>query len=222
MLKFITIEGIEGSGKSTLQQMLAESLQTLFPEVVLTREPGATAVGKSIRRLLLDPSITDLDPRAELFLFAADRVQHLSEVVRPALARGALVICDRYIHSTLAYQGYGHGLDLTSVMRVLEFATGGLQPDLVLLLDLNAETGLQRVSLRHSCTATTDSRETAFSANGHDRIEEQSLEFHQRVRQGFLAMAEQNGDRFAVINALQSAEEVHKAAVEAVSQRLER
>ena len=139
---FLTLEGVEGAGKSTLRGALVDLLSDLGKEIVVTREPGATELGRTIRTLLLDPATKGLDPLAELLLFSADRAQHLCEVVRPALARGALVICDRFTHSTLAYQGYGRGLPLDILEQLNRVTTKGLAPDLVLLLDLPAEEGL--------------------------------------------------------------------------------
>lgn len=191
---FVVLEGGEGAGKSTQLQRLSAWLVAQGHEVVVTREPGATPVGAKIRALLLDPSTT-LDPRAEALLYAADRAQHVATVVRPALARGAVVISDRYIDSSLAYQGVGRALATEDVARLSRWATEDLRPNLVLLLDVDPSVGLARA------TGTPD------------RIEQESLEFHRAVRQGFLDLAAGNPDRYLVVPAEQPADVVHAAVV---------
>ncbi len=191
MALFVTLEGVEGAGKSTLRDSLAVLLKNEFPEIVTTREPGATKLGQIIRSLLLDPANKELDPLAELMLFSADRAQHVAEIIRPALTRGALVLCDRFIHSTLAYQGYGRGLHLPLLEGLNSVSTGNLAPDLVLLLDLPPEEGLRRAEARAS--ASIDAALTRF--------EEHELSFHQRVREGFLELAKQKGAPIVVLNA---------------------
>ena len=141
---FITFEGPEGSGKTTQIQPLFADLQSRGYDVVLTREPGGTAIGDQIRRVLLDPANQEMLLEAEILLFSASRAQLVGQVVRPALERGAIVICDRFADSTMAYQGYGRGLDLESLHRITQFATGGLMPDLTVYLDLDVEEGLRR------------------------------------------------------------------------------
>lgn len=165
---FITLEGGEGVGKTTQQALLAERLQREGYACVSTREPGGTALGEALRELLLhgDP----LTPLAELLLYAADRAEHVSKVVAPALAAGQVVVCDRFTDSTLAYQGYGRGLDLEQIRQLNHLATGGLQPHLTLWLDLAPEVGLARSRLG-------------------DKLEQEHLEFHRRVYRGFQALA---------------------------------
>lgn len=207
MGRFITIEGVEGSGKSTLAKRVAAEVSHRFPEVVLTREPGATAIGKEIRSLVLAEKEQGLTPLAELFLFAADRAQHLEEVVRPALSRGALVLCDRFVDSSYAYQGYGRGLDMTLLRDTMRLATGGLIADLVVLLDLDPETGLDRARARES---EDPGKWTRFEAD--------TLDFHRRIRAGFLELAKAEPNRFLVIDATLPPEDVAKRVAERIAQ----
>ena len=180
---FIALEGGEGAGKSTQIRLLQEWLQERGHEVVVTREPGATPVGAKIRALLLDPATGRLAPRAEAMLYAADRAQHVAEVIRPALERGAVVLTDRYVDSSLAYQGAGRELAVEEVARLSSWATGGLRPDLVVLLDVDPVVGLAR------------------AGSSPDRIEAESLDFHRRVRLGFLSLAEDDAERYLVVPA---------------------
>ncbi len=222
MSYFVTIEGIEGAGKSTLRTKVAEAAAQMAKEVVVTREPGATALGQAVRAIVLDSEQKKMSPVAELMLFAADRAQHVEEIIRPALARGALVLCDRYIHSTLAYQGYGRGLPLESLHDLNRLTTGGLTPDLVLLLDLAPAVGLERAKSRaQRASGTIDTsaiRESGAkpAETGWNRFEEQTLDFHNRVREGFLSMAKDSGGQFHVLNADQPAERVAAEAIKAL------
>lgn len=177
--RFIVVEGIEGSGKSTLVRGFIERLRTDGRDVVATREPGGTATGDAIRSVFLDRTLT-IGPLTETFLVNAARAQHVEELIRPALDAGRMVLCDRFTDSTLAYQGYGRGLDLASLRRVCDAATGGTQPDLVLLIDLPVEAARARV------------RERSYV---FDRIESEDAAFHERVRQGFLELAQSSGHR---------------------------
>jgi len=205
---FITLEGVEGAGKSTLRDALALKFGALNQELILTREPGATAIGRRLREILLDPQNTQLAPLAELMLFCADRAQHVAEVIQPGLKRGSIVICDRYIHSTLAYQGYARGLALDKLNSLMDFVTNGLLPDVVLLLDLDPALGLARVQTRES------------GPTKHDRIEELALDFHRRVRQGFLAMAQADEKRFILLDATLDAETLAERAFSEVTKRI--
>ncbi|MCB0360748.1 MAG: dTMP kinase, partial [Bdellovibrionales bacterium] len=181
---------------------------------------------RTLRNILLSPETKNLEPTAELMLFAADRAQHVAEVIRPALARGALVICDRFTHSTVAYQGYGRGLPLPMLHDLNRVVTGGLQPDLVVLLDLPPEIALNRVqerSEKSTGTAHADELkqpEEQSLSETLDRFEQQSLAFHRAVRQGFLSMAAEESGRFVTIDATSPLEHVVEQAVSAIRERL--
>lgn len=208
---FISFEGIEGSGKSTAQRLLAEHLQGLGYDPLLTREPGGCALGRSLRPILLDARTRGLSSRAELYLFLADRAQHVAEVIRPALEAGQTVLCDRYADSTLAYQGYGRGLDPEHLRRINDMATGGLMPDLTLLLDLPVHCGLERAGVRNREEGTVLSE---------GRFDAESLEFHERVRQGYRSLAAEEPERFAIIDAAQPPEDVVLQCLSAVEASL--
>jgi len=198
-MAFITFEGMEGCGKSTQAKLLARAIG---PDAVLTQEPGGTAIGRAIRQLLLDPANRAMSAEAEVLLFFADRAQHVAEVIRPALAAGKIVISTRYVDTSLAYQGYGRGLDLDRIRSVAVLATGGLSPDLTLFFDLPLEIGLARVVRR----------------GGRDRLESEVREFHERVRNGYLELAAAEPDRWIRIDASGSEADVEartRAAVEA-------
>jgi dTMP kinase len=180
---FITFEGGEGCGKSTQSRLLLKKLERQNIPAVLTHEPGGTALGDEIRKVLKKKRDSFISPQAELFLLAASRVQLLAEIIRPALEEGKVVVCDRFTHSTLVYQGYGRGLDLTTVETVNNIATQDLKPDLTILLDISPEQGLARKrSLK-------------------DRFELEDLSFHRRVREGYLKIAAAEPDRWLVIDA---------------------
>ena len=191
---FVAFEGGEGAGKSTQSELLAGWLIERGFEVVVTREPGATGIGRQLRKLLLDPDNGELAPRAEALLYAADRAQHVATVIRPGLARGAIVVSDRYVDSSLAYQGVGRALSTAEVERLSQFATSGLKPDLTVLLDVRVSDGLTRTSQR-------DARP--------DRLEAEPAEFHERVRAAFRALADAAPDRYLVIDASLSPAQIH-------------
>ncbi|RMH72260.1 MAG: dTMP kinase [Gemmatimonadetes bacterium] len=185
---FITFEGIEGSGKSTQIQLLAERLQAQNYTCVVTREPGGTALAEKIRDLLLDPEHTTMSPRAELLLYAASRNQHLHEKIIPALERGDIVICDRFYDSTTAYQGAGRVLEPALIQTVTDVAVGSHRPDLTFFIDVPVAVGLDRIRQRHGQL---------------DRLESETLDFHERVREGYLAIAQNEPERVVLIDGMQ-------------------
>lgn len=198
---FITLEGPEGSGKSSQIPGLAAYLRERGLTVLTTREPGGTVIGDQVRQVLMRMENTAMNPRTETLLFCAARAQFVEEVVRPHLAAGEVVISDRYADSTLAYQGYGHGNSLDALRALLAFATGGLQPDLTLLLDVDPEIGLSR-------------RKT--SGGEWNRLDAYEVAFHCRVRDGYLELAREEPQRWHVIDASQPAEVVQSAVRQAV------
>jgi len=207
--KFITFEGPEGGGKSTHIRLLADYLRERGVDLVLTREPGGTPTGEAIRGLLQhDGAGESPTDRAELLLFLASRAQHVERLIRPALSDGKWVLCDRFDDSTLAYQGYGRGLDLSLLQAMNSFATAGLKPDLTVLLDVSPETSRQRLLMRHAQTSGTP-----------DRIEREPDAFHVRLRNGFLDLARQNPDRFLVMNADREVSRVAQDIREATARR---
>ena len=203
---FITLEGPEGSGKTTAVEAAVKALQEKGYEIVRTREPGGTPIAEQIRNVILDKANTNMDPRTEALLYAASRRQHLVEKVWPALKEGKIVICDRYLDSSLAYQGGARGLGVDEVLNVNLFATENTWPDLTLLFDIKPEVGLARI-------ASNASREV-------NRLDLEKLEFHNKVRDTFLALAKKYPDRYVIIDASQSREEVAKATLEAIMNRL--
>jgi dTMP kinase len=188
MGKFITFEGPDGSGKTTQIRRLADWLSAQGAEVLLTREPGGTAISEQIRAVLHDLKNTAMHPRTEILLYSAARAQLVAEKIRPHLAAGGIVLSDRYADSTLAYQGYGHGLDLETLRLITAFATDRLQPDLTLLFDVDAETGLRR----------------RLAGGGEwNRLDDYALAFHQRVRTGYLELARAEPLRWVKVDAAQ-------------------
>lgn len=193
---FITLEGGEGAGKSVQLEALAIELSGQGPNVVSTREPGGTPLGERLREVLLDVG-SGFDPLAEAMLFAAARAELVATVIKPALDRGEFVICDRYSDSTVVYQGYASEVDLMSIGQLNQIATGGLLPDLTILLDLPVEHGLQR-------------------SGGDDRFESEDLAFHERVRKGYLALAEHDTERWLVVDATQERVAITSQIVERI------
>lgn len=204
---FITFEGIEGSGKTTQQQRLAALLRERGRTVVVTKEPGGTPLADRIRAILLD-SASVIDPIAEVFLFAASRRQHTTEVIEPALARGEIVLCDRYADSTLAYQGFGRLNDLDRLRALNDWATDSLKPHVTLLYDLPEEVGLGRAVSRN-----------AIAPQDEGRFEAEDLRFHRRVREGYLAMAAAEPERFTIIDANGTIDEVFERTLETLRRR---
>jgi len=196
---FITLEGIEGSGKTSQVKKMAAFLEDGGHSYLLTREPGGTRLGSRIRQVLLDPESSNLDPIAELLLYNADRVQHVREVIQPALAAGKIVICDRYVDATRSYQGVARRLDADLVETLHRLLVDDLNPDLTFLLDLPPDQGLRRAWAQIDSGARSD-HETRF--------EKEALAFHARVREGYLRLAGNEPDRFVIIDAAVSLEEV--------------
>lgn len=203
--QFITFEGGEGAGKSTQLKMLAEALERAGIEVVTTREPGGSPGAEAIRGLLVTGAVDRWDAHTEALLHTAARRDHLARTVWPALERGAWVICDRFADSTLAYQGYGHGLPKDFITSLTRLAIGDFKPDLTLILDFPVEEGLKRAGGR---------------GGAEDRYERMGLAFHERLRQGFLEIARQDADRCTVVNAAASLDDVHQSILRAVKSRL--
>jgi len=196
---FITFEGIEGCGKTTQIELLATFFQKIHRPYLLTREPGGSPLGRRIREILLTPHNGGIEPLAEYFLYAADRVQHLREVILPALRRGEVVLCDRYFDATMAYQGYGRGLDLKWLEAIHRWAMENVTPHLTYLLDLPVEVGLQRALTRMGQTALRE-----------DRFEREALDFHRRVREGYLSLARQDPQRFIVLDGMRDPLSLHQ------------
>ena len=210
MSRFITFEGIEGCGKSTQLQLLAELLKAQGQGVTTTREPGGCPIADQVRAILLDAAHQALVPTAELLLYAAARAQHVAEVIRPALREGRIVLCDRFTDATIAYQGYGRGLSQSLITELNRLATGGLRPDLTVLLDCPVEVGLSRALAR--INATEGARE--------ERFEQESGLFHQRVREAYLVLAAQETDRFVIVDGSGSVEATAAAVATLVLPRL--
>jgi len=207
---FITFEGIEGSGKSTQIALLANYLTARGVRYVLTREPGGTLIGDQIRKILLDPANRVLDPAAELLLYAASRAQHLREIIVPALAGGANVLCDRFSDATLAYQGYGRGLNIEMIRALDRIVTAGMRPDLTLLFDIEAASGIARARGRNN----------SRGLEAEARFENEELAFHERVRQGYLALLAQEPERIQVVDASSSAEAIQAKVRKILDERL--
>jgi dTMP kinase len=180
---FITLEGPEGAGKSTQLKLISKQLEAVNYKHVVTRDPGGTALGRQIRRIVLSPE-NEIEKLAELLLYQADRAQNVAEVIKPALKEGLLVFCDRYTDSTLAYQGFGRGMSLELIEKLNEISTGGLKPELTLLFDIESEEGLARLH-----------------PGSQDRLEREALEFHKSVREGYKQLAQRDPQRWQIIDA---------------------
>lgn len=205
---FITLEGIEGSGKTTQVGHILKFLQTTGHDCVITREPGGTRIGKKIRAILLDPESKDMNPLAELLLYTADRAQHIKELVNPLLAAGKTVLCDRYFDATLAYQGFARGLDIGLINQIHKLILKNLKPDITILLDLPPEKGLSRAWKQI---------ENGARAGIETRFEKETLSFHAKVRSGYLELARLEPERFRVIDASKDESQVRKEIIKVLS-----
>ena len=194
---FITFEGPDGCGKTTQMNLLANYFENIGKKVVLTREPGGKGLGEKVREILLNYE-GDVSDRCESFLFLADRAQNIDIIVTPAIQRGEIVLCDRHIDSTVAYQGYGRGLDIKEINMLNNLATNGKKPDLTFVFDVDVETSMKRVGKEK------------------DRMESAGIDFHNRVRNGYLELAKQEPKRIKVIDATKSIEEIHQKVVEII------
>lgn len=208
---FITLEGIEGAGKTTQAARIAEFLRQRGHGCVTTREPGDTRIGKKIRAILLDPENSDLVPLAELFLYAADRAQHVHERILPALQEGKTVICDRFFDATTVYQGFARGLDLEIIESIHRLVPGELKPDMTILFDLPPEVGLKRAWGQINSGGRTGKE---------SRFEKEALAFHEKVRAGYLNLAHREPDRFFVVDAAESADRVTDCIFRMLCERL--
>ncbi len=204
MKNFITLEGPEGGGKSTQAKRLVDHLQAQGHEVLLTREPGGTEIGDQIRQVIMSLENKSMSPEAEFLLFSASRAQVVRELIEPQLERGGFVVCDRFYDSSLAYQGYGHELDLELLRTITGFVSGGLVPDLTFLLDLTSELGLERRK----------------QGGRWNRLDDYDLAFHERVREGYHRLAELDPDRWVQIDAAQTEDEIQAEIQEAIEVRL--
>lgn len=194
---FITFEGPDGCGKTTQMNLLAQYFEKKGKKVVLTREPGGKGLGEKVREILLNYN-GEVSDRCESFLFLADRAQNIDIIVKPAIEQGEIVLCDRHIDSTVAYQGYGRGLDINEINILNNLATGGKKPDLTLVFDVDVETSMKRVGKEK------------------DRMESAGIDFHNRVRNGYLELAKQEPTRIKVLDATKTIEEIHEKVVEIV------
>jgi len=202
---FITFEGVEGSGKSTQMNLLAEYLKGKGYDVVMTREPGGTALGDSVRSVVLNPNFSNMDSRAELLLYAASRAELVSEVIKPTLEAGKIVLCDRFADSSLAYQGFGRGISLDEIERLNEWATQSISPQLTIFLSIPTKRGLDRAT-----------------KNFADRIEKESIDFHKRVKIGYEELARKYPNRIRLVDGLDDPQQIHQKIVQIVEDFLKK
>lgn len=198
---FITFEGPEGGGKSTQVERFIKSLRELQYDVVQTREPGGTVISEKIRSILLDPNHHVMNHRTEMLLYAASRAQHVAEVIEPSLAQGKIVVCDRFIDASVAYQGYGLGLPVDEILHVNSLATNRTAPHRTYLLDLPVEVGMKRIAEKRG-------HNEDLQAVGLDRIESKELDYHRSVRQGFIEIAKKESERVKIIDATRDIEQI--------------
>ncbi len=206
MSLFITLEGPEGSGKTSAIKLVREALEQMGHEIIMTREPGGTPISEQIRNVILDKDNTAMDSRTEALLYAASRRQHLVEKIWPALKEGKIVFCDRYLDSSLSYQGYARGLGIDDILKVNEYATEGTYPDITFLFDIDPELGLERINKNKD-------REV-------NRLDVEKLSFHQKVREGYLILSKRFPDRYIVIDASKPLEEVSSKVLKEILNRL--
>jgi dTMP kinase len=209
MVRFITFEGGDGTGKTTQIRSLESHLKKIGRSCVVTREPGGTALGRLIRKVLLEVGDHEVAPATELLLYLADRAQHVNEVIMPAIQAGNIVLCDRFTDSTVAYQGYARGMDLRLLQQLNDFADRGFRPDLTFLLDCPVSVALSRTARRQSAIGPRE-----------DRFEREKVEFHEKVRAGFLKLAQAEPRRFRIIDALRPAEETAAEIRDTIDQEL--
>lgn len=207
---FITIEGIEGSGKTTQIKNIVEFLESKGYDCVVTREPGGTKIGEKIRSILLDPENRDMEPVCELLLYCSDRAQHIKELINPALSEGKTIICDRFFDATLVYQGYARGLDIDLITGLHKMTVDGLKPDITILLDLLPEIGLSR-AWKQINNGSRSGEETRF--------EKETLSFHEKIRAGYLELARLEPKRFRIIDASKSENQVKQQIINALRKK---
>lgn len=212
MIRFVTFEGGDGTGKTTQIQAAEKYLRERNRDCVVTREPGGTALGQLIRKVLVEVGDHEIAPATELFLYLADRAQHVNQIIRPAIDAGKIVLCDRFTDSTLVYQGYGRGIELDWVRRLNDTASEGLRPDLTFLFDCPVDVGRTRTALRQEQAAADGSPE--------DRFEREEIQFHEKVRRGFLEVARGDPERFRIIDAARSVSEVTEQIREILDREL--
>jgi len=210
---FITFEGIEGTGKSTQIKKVKEYLESMGKEVFVTLEPGGSRIGQELRKMLLHVDNKDITPITELFLYLADRAQHIGQIIKPQVEAGKVVLCDRFADSTIVYQGYGRGLDTRVLKDLNEVAVDGLWPDLTVVLDIDPEIGLKRAMLRN----IEDGK-----AKEEGRFEAEHISFHNRIRQGYLTWAALNHNRMEVVSAANTPDDVFARIKEVIDARLEK
>jgi len=208
---FISFEGIEGSGKTTQLEYVCQLLEKNGKKCVITREPGGTKIGEKIRSILLDRDSKNIDPVTELLLYVADRVQHIKEVIKPGVAGGRIILCDRYFDATMVYQGYARGIEKHMLKELHRLTCGNLMPDITFLLDLPPEIGLNRAWMQIN---------RGERAGNETRFEEEKLSFHQKVRSGYLDLAEVYPSRFHVIDAEKEVEKVRDEILQGLSLKL--
>lgn len=220
MIRLISFEGGDGSGKTTQLKLLESYLTGQGKLCLSTREPGGTNLGEQIRQALLQAGKEKISSPAELFLYLADRAQHIQEVIQPAFESGRIILCDRYIDSTVAYQGYGRGIDLGTVRSLNQIASHGIKPDLTFLLDCPVKVGLSRTKERVRIALSSSAGALGDSREGQDRFEQEKEDFHERVRRGFLELARAEPKRIYVLDASRSMRQVREDIQKIVNQKL--